>query len=302
MKIFRISFQQILVIALISAITGFHFLPDESKKNEILVKLILQGLRYSHFQSKTVNDELSKKIFDLYIKRLDQGKRFLLKSDIAHLSNYQYQIDNQFIDGEFYFFNISNELISKRVKEAESYYEEILSAPFEFSSDEVVELDGEKLPFAVSKDQLKEYWRLTLKYQVLARLVEKSDEQEKNKKDTVKLKTFEQLEEEARNKVKSLHKDWFHRLSQITRNDRLAQYINCIVNLWDPHTSYFPPKDKENFDIQMSGKFEGIGATLQEKDGHIKVAEIIPGSASWRQGLLAQGDEILKVGQGDEEP
>ena len=71
-------------------------------------------------------------------------------------------------------------------------------------------------------------------------------------------------------------------------------YANAIAEIYDPHTNYFPPEDKENFDISMTGKLEGIGATLTERDGYVKVERIVPGSASYRQGELKAGDLILK--------
>ena len=78
--------------------------------------------------------------------------------------------------------------------------------------------------------------------------------------------------------------------------------LNGIANTYDPHTEFFPPKEKEEFDVQMTGQFEGIGASLMEKDGFIKVSDIVAGSASYRQGQLKAGDIILKVAQGKDEP
>ena len=91
-------------------------------------------------------------------------------------------------------------------------------------------------------------------------------------------------------------------MDKIDESDWLSIYLNSITTIYDPHTAYFPPQDKENFDIAMSGQLEGIGARLTSKGGFIVVAEIVPGSACWRQGQLKVGDKILKVGQGDEEP
>ena len=110
------------------------------------------------------------------------------------------------------------------------------------------------------------------------------------------------MEEEARDKVKKNQDNVFRRISKISKNDRRAEYINAVANVYDPHTGYFPPKDKANFDISMSGRLEGIGAQLSEADGNIKVVRIVPGSASSRQGQLKVNDIILKVAQGDEEP
>ena len=78
-------------------------------------------------------------------------------------------------------------------------------------------------------------------------------------------------------------------------------YVNSLVNVFDPHTEYFPPKDKANFDIRFSGQLEGIGAQLTQKDAYIEVANIVPGSPSWKDGELEPGDMILKVAQADDE-
>ena len=118
----------------------------------------------------------------------------------------------------------------------------------------------------------------------------------------VKNKSLAQLEADARTKVGKLYADLFRRMSQQSASDMFSLYVNAITNTYDPHTEYFPPKDKANFDIQMTGRLEGIGATLQERDGEIKVAEIVPGSPSYRQGELKSGDVIMRVAQGKNEP
>jgi carboxyl-terminal processing protease len=140
---------------------------------------------------------------------------------------------------------------------------------------------------------------------VLINVVSKLEIQEKaqeTKDTTVKIKAFALLEQEAREKVAKSHDEMFKRLSKVTKSERFSEYINAMVHVFDPHSDYFPPKDKENFDIQLSGRLEGIGATLQEKDGYIKVIAIMPGSPSAKQGELKVEDLIIKVAQGDDEP
>ena len=129
-----------------------------------------------------------------------------------------------------------------------------------------------------------------------------SQEKAKEKSDTVKLKSKTELEADARKKILKSNDDYFKRLKEFDRDDRIAIYFNAIAGVYDPHTEFFAPKDKANFDIGMTGQLEGIGAQLQEKDGYIKVSSIVPGSASYKQGQLKGGDIILKVGQGDAEP
>jgi carboxyl-terminal processing protease len=123
------------------------------------------------------------------------------------------------------------------------------------------------------------------------------------KKDTVfEAKSITVIEKESREKVEKSYLDFFKRLKKVDETDRAGMFLNAVANVFDPHTEFFPPKVKDNFDIQMSGQLEGIGAQLQEKDGAIKVSNIVPGSASWRQGELKAGDIILKVAQGKDEP
>jgi carboxyl-terminal processing protease len=123
------------------------------------------------------------------------------------------------------------------------------------------------------------------------------------KKDTVfEAKSLAVIEKESREKVEKSYVDFFKRLKKVDETDRAGMFLNAVANVFDPHTEFFPPKVKDNFDIQMSGQLEGIGAQLQEKDGAIKVSNIVPGSASWRQGELKAGDIILKVAQGKDEP
>ncbi|MBE0642165.1 MAG: carboxy terminal-processing peptidase, partial [Bacteroidales bacterium] len=129
--------------------------------------------------------------------------------------------------------------------------------------------------------------------------LEEEEDVDATEKETL---AFAEAEAWAREKVEKRYRDWFSRLKQVNRNDRLTVYINSFVSIYDPHSEYYPPKAKEDFDIRFSGQLEGIGATLQQEDGYVKVREIVAGSASWKQGELEVNDLILKVGQGAEEP
>ncbi len=291
-----------LIPVAIIALGSYTYIQNE--KEEAIDQIIMQSLNSVHYSPKSVNNDFSEKVFNLYIQRLDYNKKFLLQPDINDLKKYEHSIDEDINEGHFTFFDKSLELIDKRIDEAQVYYKEILDKPFTFNKDEMLELDAEKLKFAKNKDELRETWRKYLKYQTLSRIVEMMETQEKarEKSDTVKIKTREELEIEARKKVLKTHDDWFKRLKKLDRNDRISMYFNAVTSIYDPHTEFYPPKDKANFDIGMSGQLEGIGAQLQEKDGAIKVSSIVPGSASYRQGQLKAGDIILKVAQGDAEP
>ncbi len=284
----------------------FAFVPsDQAKKEQTLLKVVIQSLNGNHYEPHAIDNAFSKKIFDLYLERLDVNKRFLLSEDVEKLKQHQSRIDDEILASSLDFFELSYTLINKRLQDADSYFKDILKDPFDFSKQEYYELDGDKIAFVSSKKELRERWRKMLKYETIGRLADLMEEQEKAKEkndSTFVEKSFAEVEEEAREKVLKNYTDWFHRISKIEKEDRLSYYINTIANVYDPHTTYYPPKDKEDFDIAMSGSLEGIGAQLTQPNEYIKVSRIVPGSPSWKQGELKEGDIILKVAQGAEEP
>lgn len=272
-----------------------------SEKDKLLVDVIMNGLSEVHFAKVEINDEFSKKAYDLFLERMDYNKRFFTQEDINAFTAYTYKIDDQIQAREFALFDLVAARYEARVKEAEQYFTEILAQPFSFDKPETFQTDPEKLAFAKDKNELRERWRLSLKFQVLdeyADLVKKGKEDLK----AGKIQTApsnDSLERKARNKILDNHVKWMKRLAKNERKDYLEIYLNAITGVYDPHTNYFSPADKENFDIGMSGKLEGIGAQLREDDGYTKVTNIVPGSPSWKQGELKENDIILKVAQGD---
>jgi carboxyl-terminal processing protease len=273
--------------------------PVELDKSTVLLRVLVEGLTAGHYEEHTINDDFSKKIYQLYLKNLDNNKQFLTQEDLKTLLPFEQSIDDELKEGTYSFFEASYSLITKKTKEVSGYYKGILAQPFDFTKSESYERDDEKLAFARNEAELKEQWRLRLKYSTLAMLVSSIESEEKKAKDSAnyKPKTKEVLETEARKKVEKSYTEWFDNLSKLERADRWSAYINSITGAYDPHTTYYSPSNKQNFDIEMTGQFEGIGATLQEREGTVSVADIMPGSASWRQGELKKGDLILKVAQ-----
>ncbi|MCB0806187.1 MAG: carboxy terminal-processing peptidase [Bacteroidales bacterium] len=276
---------------------------DENRR-ALLLKVISFALNNGHYSPVDIDDKFSEEAWELYIDRLDFSKRFLLQKDIDNLATYKFKLDDALMEEDFSFLDYSDDLITQRINQSESYYKDALKKPFDFSIDEWYEFDPDETDYAKTQDELKDRWRKSLKYETLARIHTMQEEQEKaaEKSDTVTIKSFAQMEEEAREKILKRYDDWFHRMSKLDNADRLNTYINSLVNVYDPHTQYFPPKDKENFDIRFSGQLEGIGAQLTQKNAYIEVSKIIPGSPSWKQGDLEVGDFILKVKQSGEEP
>ncbi|MCS6967248.1 MAG: carboxy terminal-processing peptidase [Bernardetiaceae bacterium] len=281
---------------------------EEITRDKLLLSLVVQNLQSRHYSVIKIDDEFSKKMFKIFIDQLDYNKRFFTQEDLQKLSDYQTQLDDEVTYQRYDFYNLAYQLLNKRIGQAEQFCKEILAKPFDFTLNETYQTNPEKTVFAKNDAELKEYWRKYLKYYTLVRLnntLELQEQVRKNPNDTSSLrnKTLAQLEQEAReNTVKDIE-DYFKRLRETEPIEQVSTYLNALTAAFDPHTTYYAPKAKEKFDEDFSGRFEGIGAQLQqERGGLIKVVEIIPGSASWRQGELKAGDYILAVAQGDDKP
>ena len=287
-----------LIAPMLFVAFGFY-LKIQDEGEDILMKAVNASLQGAHYDPAVINDEFSEKAFKLYLKNLDANKRLLSKSDMKQLDKFEKEIDDEIKNGTYNLFNASLKLVNKQTTLTEQFFEDILAQPFDFNINEEVDFD-EEIPYAKNDKELKDRWRKYLKYSVLTKLYNDQLAQEKaeEKSDTVFTpKPFDTLEYNARKSVLKTHRDYYSRLKRLERKDRLSMYINSITGVYDPHTNYFPPADKENFDIQMSGQLEGIGAQLQEKDGYIKITNIIPGGPSSLQGDLQANDLILKVKQ-----
>ena len=278
---------------------------DETR-NMLIGYMLSKQLPVMHFSDKVINDELAFAAFDLYLKQLDFQKRFLLQEDVDKLSVYAPAIDNNLLRGEIVLPDVGYQILARRMKQVEEMTAELLAAGFDYNRDESYETDPEKLKYATSLDDLRSRWRKTLKGQIISRYLDLQEEQQKSlEKDPgakKKLKSDDELWAEAEKKVAKRNKNFFIRMHQETRQDHYDRFFNAVARAFDPHTNYMAPAGKENFDIHMRGSLEGIGALLREEDGYIKVVNIIPGSASARQGRLQAEDIILEVGQGAKEP
>src|SRR5688572_1132623 len=274
-------------------------------KYEKILKLVGDMLTQAHFSPQNINDEFSKKIFTKYLTDLDPEKNMFLASDITSLQKkYETGIDEEIKGAPVEFFLAAGKTFTSRMEEAASICNEILSQPFDFTKDEEVMLDGDKLEYSPSASDIRERWRKKLKFLTLERYSDLLDIRDKNKgKEGFVVKTDAVLEKEAREKVKKIIDRLFERFRfKFSDDDKFNVFVNAITNTMDPHTEFFPPVDKRYFDEEMSGRFFGIGAQLQYDEGNIKVTSIVAGTPAWKSGELKPGDIIQKVGQGKEEP
>jgi carboxyl-terminal processing protease len=314
----------IMLIAVAScSFTNKSFENDD--KDKLLLDLITYVLEKGHYEPKNIDDDFSVSVFEDFINVLDPTKRYFLESDIQEFEQYKYQIDDQIKNTDISFFNLVYDRLIKRMADAKNIYKEVLATPFDYNKNETINIKYEDVPFAASREELKERWRKQLKYATLGTYdskLSRSKQDAKSSKSVIddqvdeeidnpdldssedanKVLTPKEAEKFARESTQKTLDEFFDFVDDLQRKDWFVQYINTIVDEFDPHTFYFAPDDKEKFDMSMSGKFEGIGARLQKKPEGAKIVEIISGGPVWRDQRLEVGDEIIKVGQDGAEP
>jgi carboxyl-terminal processing protease len=294
------------------SVLGSIMSPKPRYTREMVLGNILKGaLENMHFTGKEIDNKLSKEAFKVYLERLDYGKQFLLESDVKQLEKFRESFDDMMVSGDLSVLDSSSELMNKRIGQIEKYVEEILSKPLDYNVKEALETDPKKRKFPKTEKDLFGHWERLMKYEVLSRIVDKKEEQNglaldekgnKKKPTSDKKLTDAEIEKDSREKVLKSYKKIFARLVNEKRSDKLDKFYNAVTKVFDPHTNYLVPEEKEDFDIDMSGKLEGIGAILREDNSYIKVERIVPGSASWKTKEVEAEDVILKVAQGKDEP
>lgn len=290
---------------------------SKDPREAALAATALELLEQGHLLHKKIDDGISKDAFTTYMDRLDSGKMFLLRSDRDQLAKYGDKIDDEMRGGVFELGHEGNRIFSARVAVVDKMVAELLAKPFDLTNEESVETDSDKLKPAETDAELKERWRQRLELEVLERTVA-MEERLKPKKDAKAKKedkatppdpTLAQIpktpaerDEKIRGDLAKAYAARFARLKNPAPLDAAADVINAVANTLDPHTLYLPPADKANFEIQMSGSLEGIGASLREREHNIEIIDLIPGGAAARQGKLGAGDIILTVASDGKEP
>jgi carboxyl-terminal processing protease len=252
-------------------------------------------LQQIHYAPKKLDDQFSTQVFTAYLQQLDGGKRFFLKEDLHQLKKYELQLDDEMKGRVVRFYKVVNITFKQRLKEAEVMVEEILKQPFKFTQQEVYNANTDKLDYCKSADELKARWRNYLKYQVLGQY---EDLLEIHSRDSANKQTSTQMEEKARQTIQRIEKRNIDNLLKLTTDEEAFNtYVNSITNLYDPHSNYFLPVDRRQFQESLSGVYYGIGALLQDMQGKIGINELVIGGPAWKSGQVEKGDVIVKVAQ-----
>tara|TARA_B110000503_G_scaffold142479_1_gene239428 strand:- start:1816 stop:3993 length:2178 start_codon:yes stop_codon:yes gene_type:complete len=316
MKLMKSNFKILLLTVFVAAascsFTTKEF--NDPDKDKLLLDLISYVLQKGHYDSKDIDDAFSAEIYKDFINNLDPLKRYFIASDIEEFSAYETEIDDQIKNKELLFFNLVYSRLMERMEEAKGMYQTLLDTPFDYNKDEIINVNYDELAYVLSKKEMASRWRWQLKFSTISSyydFVEDKNTSEERKKeaalsgeeykpsDTENL-SLEEMEEKSRKTTRTSLTEYFDFTDDLERKDYFAVFLNTLVEEFDPHTSYFAPPDRDRFDLQMSGKLEGIGARLQKKNDYINVIEIISGGPAWRGEHIEVGDVILKVRQADE--
>ncbi len=252
---------------------------DTQRKVEKLVFGILSSY---HYRKIPVNDSLSSKIYDAYIKELDPNKVFFLTTDLDELEKYRFTIDEQLASGDLTSaFQIYN-LYQKRTKERYVYINSLLNKPVDFNVDEAYQPNREKSSWAKNEGELNDFWRKDIKRQLV-------DWKIGGKQDTT-----------AMREIKERYKRSEKYMARTRSEDVFQVFMNAYTESIDPHTSYMIPKAAQEFNKDMAQSFEGIGATLRLEGDYVTIQDLVPGGPAFRSKQINPKDRIVGVAQGDE--
>jgi len=311
-KNFKVLLLAVFVAAASCSFTTKSF--DNPEKDKLLIDLVTYVLEKWHYASPSMDDAFSMAVYTKFIDGVDPIKRYFLEQDIQEFEQYKLQIDDQLKIKDLSFFNLVYSRLVLRMEESKTLYQNALSSAFDYSKDEIINVDYDASSYATTKKELQERWRKQLKFSTISTYYDFLEEkQTADQRKAAALKeskkyiasvnedlTDKELEEKSRTSTQTNLEEYYDFTDDLQRKDYFAIFLTTIVEQFDPHTNYMAPPDKDRFDQRMSGKLEGVGARLQKKKDYINVMEVISGGPAWRGEHIEVGDVLLKVRQEDE--
>ena len=313
----KIKFKKLLMFApLMTLMFCFNSPQNDDEKMQTIMVSVKNTLSYLHYSPKPINDAYSQDVYDKYFEGIDASKRYFLQSDMDEFKKHYTKLDDYLNQGNLVFYKLTIDRLYQRVDEIDKMTQDILSKPINLEENDELILEPKKRVNPIDAKQQREEWKKYIKYNILQEIetLTSKEEAQKKKKDSVvnnKLPdtikyaptTAEQKRVKATSEVKDLITDSFRRFKKRKKMDWFTVYMNAYTEVFDPHTNYFSPKNKEEFDAQFTGKIIGIGALIQEKRGYLYLGELTIGAPAWKSKQLTAGDKILKVkSKPNEEP
>ena len=256
-----------------------------------VARLIAALMPRNHISAQKLNDTISERALQLYIKSLDPMKLYFLQSDIEEFEAAKLEIDDMVQNGDLGLaYQIFNRFI-QRVDERVAVALELLEGDFDFTKSESILIDPDEAEYSSTAVEARDRWRRQIKY---AMLDLKDDDAEDDDA------TEEEQAEDYTEQLTRRYSRYARRWRQTDNDDLLEMFLTSVTNAYDPHSTYMSPGTLDDFQIQMSLNLDGIGAQLREKDGNTVVSRVMPGGAAAKHGKLETDDVIVSVGQGED--
>lgn len=268
----------------LSSLPAFSDIQFTESQSETAIEII-EKLTTKHYRQKPIDDELSQDLLSRYMDQLDPAKSYFLLSDVNEFKQWETKLDDLLKEGDVTPGAIIYNRYYQRAMDRLQSNIDLLKSDFAFdlSKDEYLPYDVDGNQWPTTTVDADDFWRKRIKEAYL-RLILNDKEPEAARE--LLIKRYTNLKKQ---------------LSQRSSEDIFQVYMNSLMGLYDPHTSYMSPRSMENFRIAMSLSLTGIGAVLQLEDEHTKIVRVVPGGPADRQGILKAGDKIVAVAQGDQE-
>lgn len=251
-------------------------------RHEEVASLVTQFIQKSHYLHVSVNDDLSSRILDRYLESLDGNRMYLLESDISYFNQHRNQLDDLVkskpLTPVFDMFRV----YQTRVRDRLDYAIKLLENEPDYTVEESYQFDRSESPWASSEEELDEIWRLRVK------------------NDALRLALADKTWEETRELLTKRYKRYKKRVEQVNSDDVFETFMQAYAHTLDPHSSYLSPRNSEEYRIQMSLSYFGIGASLQSDEDYVEIINIIPGGPASIDGKLKPHDRITGVAQGED--
>jgi carboxyl-terminal processing protease len=278
----------------ILAVTGAFFLvlatplflvadPVPGKDDRVVAQMVCEILQDGHVTQPMIGDEISKRLFQRFLKDLDPSKSYFLKSDIDEFKKHEIELDDMLLRGDVSFAYKVYARFLERIRQRLPLIEELVKEKYDFTVKEYLDTDYAKIEYPGSDQEIRERWRKRIKFDLLRE----------------RLGTKPLPEAEAKQKVLERYQGFVKRMKQLDNYDLMEIYLTALAESLDPHGAYMSPNTLDDFEITMRLSLEGIGALLREESGHTIVVETVPGGAAAKDGRLKANDKIIAVAPGN---
>jgi carboxyl-terminal processing protease len=255
---------------------------ETTPRHRQAARLVTRFVEQYHYARLPVDDSLSAAVLRTYIESLDPNKHYFLESDIVYFNRYRTTLDNVVKSGDMEpVFDIFR-LYRLRAQQNLGYAISLLDTEPDFTLDEEYEFNREKLDWITTPAEMQDLWRKRVK------------------NDSLSLVLADRSWEEAADVLRKRYQRVLDRTNGLDSDAVFENFMNAFARTLDPHSSYLSPRQSEEYRIQMSLSYQGVGASLQLNDDLVTVLNIIPGGPAAIDGRIRPNDRITAVGQGPE--